>query len=131
MFKVFSIKGNMAMNKVNLSQKFRLFKEYWTPKIVGELNGQYVKLVKIKGDFVWHKHDVEDELFMVIKGSMTIKLREKNIQLDEGELCIVPRGIEHKPAATEETYVLVFEPKSTLNTGDAESELTVKNLDWI
>ncbi len=119
------------MDKVNLSQKFRLFKEYWTPKIAGELNGQYVKLVKIKGEFVWHKHDVEDELFMVVKGSMVIRLRDEDIQLDEGELCIVPRGIEHKPVAPEEAHVLVFEPISTLNTGDAESELTVRNLDWI
>ncbi len=119
------------MNKVNLSQKFNLFDEHWTPKIVGELNGQHVKLVKIKGEFVWHKHDVEDELFMVVKGSMVIRLRDKDIQLEEGELCIVPRGIEHKPVASEETHVLMFEPISTVNTGDAESELTVRNLDWI
>ena len=119
------------MDKVSLSQKFSLLDEHWTPKIVGELNGQHVKLVKIKGEFVWHKHDVEDELFMVIKGSMVIRLRDKDIQLDEGELYIVPKGIEHKPVAAEETQVLMFEPISTVNTGDAESDLTVRNLDWI
>ena len=89
------------MDKVILSQKFSLFDEHWTPKIVGELNGQHVKLVKIKGEFVWHKHDVEDELFMVVKGSMVIRLRDKDIRLDEGELYIVPRGIEHKPVAAD------------------------------
>lgn len=119
------------MDKVNIIQKFKLFDDHWSPKIVGELNGQYVKLVKIKGEFVWHKHDVEDELFMVIEGSMTIKLRNQDIRLDEGEFIVVPRGIEHKPIAEEEAHVLMFEPKTTLNTGDAESEFTVEKLEWI
>ena len=119
------------MSKVNIHQKLKLFEEHWHPKIVGELNGQYVKLVKIKGEFVWHKHDDEDELFMVIQGSMIIKSKDQDIQLDEGEFAIVPRGIEHKPIAEEEAHVLMFEPKTTLNTGDAESELTVEKLEWI
>ncbi len=119
------------MGKVNIHQKLRLFDEHWNPKIVGELNGQYVKLVKIKGEFVWHKHNDEDELFMVIQGSMTIKLRDRDIQLNEGEFSIVLRGIEHKPIAEEEAHILMFEPKTTLNTGDAESEFTVEKLEWI
>ena len=119
------------MSKVNIHQKLELFDDHWSPKIVGELNGQYVKLVKIKGEFVWHKHDVEDELFMVIKGSMKIKLRDQDIQLDEGEFTVVPRGIEHKPIAEEEAHILMFEPKTTLNRGDEESEFTVEDLEWI
>jgi mannose-6-phosphate isomerase-like protein (cupin superfamily) len=119
------------MEKVNLSQKFKLFDELWTPKIVGELNGQYVKLAKTQGEFVWHKHDSEDEFFLVVKGSFTIKLRERDIRLDEGEVCIVPKGIEHKPVAEEEAHLLVFEPKSTKHTGDVKSDLTVEKLEWI
>jgi len=119
------------MGKVNIHQKLKLFDEHWNPKIVGELNGQYVKLVKIKGEFVWHKHDDEDELFMVIQGSMIIKLRDQDILLNKGEFTIVPRGIEHKPIAEEEAHVLMFEPKTTLNTGDAESEFKVEKLEWI
>jgi mannose-6-phosphate isomerase-like protein (cupin superfamily) len=120
-----------TMEKVNLSQKFKLFDELWTPKIVGELNGQYVKLAKTQGEFVWHKHDSEDEFFLVVKGSFTIKLRERDIRLDEGEFCIVPKGIEHKPVAEEEAHLLVFEPKSTKHTGDVKSDLTVEKLEWI
>jgi len=119
------------MDKVNLNQKFRLFNEHWTPKIVGELNGQYVKLVKVRGEFVWHKHDNEDELFLVVKGSLTIKLRDGDIQLNKGEFFIVPKAIEHKPFAEEEAHILLFEPKGTLNTGDIKSELTVNELEWI
>ncbi|MDH4219126.1 MAG: cupin domain-containing protein [Candidatus Aminicenantes bacterium] len=119
------------MEKVNLNQKFKLFSELWTPKIVGELNGQYVKLAKAQGEFVWHKHDHEDEFFLVIKGPFTVKLRERNILLDEGEFCIVPKGIEHKPVAEEEAHILVFEPKSTKHTGDVKSDLTVEKLEWI
>jgi len=119
------------MDKVNLRQKFELFNELWTPKIVGELNRQYVKLVKTQGEFVWHKHDHEDELFLVIKGSLTIKLRDRDIELNEGEFYIVPKGIEHKPFAEKEAHLLVFEPKSILNTGDVKSELTVEKLEWI
>ncbi len=119
------------MKKVNLNQKFMLFNEFWTPKIVGELNGQYVKLAKAQGEFVWHKHDSEDEFFLVVKGSFTIRLREGDIHLNEGEFYIVPKGIEHQPVAAEEAHVLVFEPKSTKHTGDVKSDLTVAKLEWI
>lgn len=119
------------MQKVNLAEKFTLFSEYWSPKIAGELNGQQVKLVKFQGEFVWHKHDHEDELFLVVKGSFVMELRDQHIQLNEGEFLIVPRGVEHRPVAKEEVQVLLFEPASTLNTGDAESELTKTALDNI
>lgn len=115
------------MKKVNLKEKFSLFDEYWQPKIVGELNGQYVKLVKLKGEFVWHHHEAEDELFWVIKGQFTMKLRDQDVVLREGEFFIVPRGVEHKPVAEEEAHVLLFEPKSTLNTGNVRNERTVAN----
>jgi mannose-6-phosphate isomerase-like protein (cupin superfamily) len=119
------------MNKVNLKEKFRLFNELWTPKIVGELNEQYIKLAKTKGEFVWHKHDNEDEFFLVVKGSLTIKLKDGDIQLNKGEFFIVPKGVEHKPEAEQETHVMVFEPKSTQHTGNVKSELTVDEFDWI
>lgn len=119
------------MNKVTISQKFNLFRELWTPKIIGELNGQYVKLVKLKGEFVWHKHDNEDELFLVVKGSIIIKLKNKDIQLNKGEFFIVPKRVEHKPVAEQEAHILLFEPKSTQHTGDIKSELTVEKLEWI
>ena len=119
------------MEKINLNQKFKLFNEFWTPKIVAELNGQHVKLAKARGEFVWHKHDSEDEFFLVVKGSFTIRLREGDIQLNEGEFYIVPKGIEHKPVAEEEAHVLMFEPKSTKHTGDVKSDLTVEKLEWI
>lgn len=117
------------MDKVNVAQKLSLFAEYWSPKIVGELNGQHVKLAKFKGEFVWHKHDEEDELFYVISGNLTIAFRDKTVELAAGEFLIVPRGIEHKPIAEEEVAVLLFEPASTLNTGDTESTLTQRDLD--
>jgi mannose-6-phosphate isomerase-like protein (cupin superfamily) len=116
------------MEKVNLSEKFALFNEHWSPKIAGELNGQQVKLVKFKGPFTWHHHDDEDELFLVIKGSFIMELRDKNIKLKEGEFLIVPRGVEHRPNAAEEVEVLLFEPAGTLNTGDKENEFTKKEL---
>lgn len=119
------------MEKVNLSEKFALFNDYWNPKIAGELNGQQVKLVKFKGPFTWHHHDNEDELFLVIKGSFVMELRDKNIQLNEGEFLIVPRGVEHRPNAAEEVEVLLFEPAATINTGNTENELTKKNLEKI
>jgi mannose-6-phosphate isomerase-like protein (cupin superfamily) len=115
------------MQKVNLKEKFSLFAENWSPKIVGELNGQQVKLVKIKGPFTWHHHDNEDELFLVVKGSFVMELRDKNIELKEGEFLIVPRGVEHRPNANEEAEILLFEPAGTLNTGNKENELT-KNI---
>ena len=119
------------MEKVNLSEKFALFNDYWSPKIAGELNGQHVKLVKFKGPFTWHHHDNEDELFLVVKGSFVMELRDKNIELKAGEFLIVPRGVEHRPNAAEEVEILLFEPASTLNTGNTENELTKKNLEKI
>jgi mannose-6-phosphate isomerase-like protein (cupin superfamily) len=117
--------------KVNLAQKLSLFDDLWRPKIVGELNGQYVKLAKVKGEFVWHRHENEDELFLVLKGRLTIKLCEGDILLEEGEFCIVPRGVEHRPVAEQEVHVLLFEPKSTLHTGNVRSEMTVDEQDWV
>ena len=115
------------MKKVNLADKFALFSEHWSPKVVGELNGQEVKLAKLQGEFIWHRHDEADELFLVHKGSIKIELRDETVTLAEGEFFIVPRGIEHKPVADSEAEVLLFEPKSTLNTGQHKSERTVKN----
>lgn len=114
--------------KVNLAQKFELFAEYWSPRIAGELNDSYVKLVKLKGEFVWHHHDDEDELFLVVKGHLTIKLRDRDIELNAGEFVIIPRGVEHLPVAEEEVHVLLLEPKSTLNTGNVQNERTVADL---
>ncbi|HLI81650.1 MAG TPA: cupin domain-containing protein, partial [Candidatus Binataceae bacterium] len=108
--------------------KFRLLDEYWSPKIVGELNDSYVKLAKFKGEFVWHKHAAEDELFLVIKGHLLINLRDRQIHLDAGEFTIIPRGIEHLPVAEEEAHVLLLEPKTTLNTGDVVNARTVRDL---
>ena len=119
------------MSKVNLLEKFSLFDSYWDPKIVGELNNQYIKLAKLKGEFLWHHHENEDELFMVVKGHLTIKLRDGDIELNEGEFYIIPKGIEHMPKAENEAYVLMFEPKSTVNTGSADSEKTINNLEKI
>lgn len=119
------------MEKVNLQQKFSLFNEHWSPKIVGELNGQQVKLVKINGDFVWHKHDDEDELFFVVKGDFIMELRDKNIELKEGEFLVVPRGVEHRPVAEQEAWIMLFEPESTLNTGDLIDEKTKMELERI
>jgi mannose-6-phosphate isomerase-like protein (cupin superfamily) len=119
------------MDKVNLAEKFGLFDEYWSPKIIGELNGQYIKLAKLKGEFVWHDHEAEDELFLVVKGQMVMRLRDKEIVLEEGELLIVPRGVEHCPVAEQEVQILLFEPKSTLHTGNVETEKTVKQQERI
>ncbi|HSH77111.1 MAG TPA: cupin domain-containing protein [Herpetosiphonaceae bacterium] len=116
------------MEKVNLEQKFELFGEYWRPKVVGELNGQQVKLAKLKGEFVWHHHAEEDELFLVLKGRLVIKLRDGEIVLHEGEFVVVPRGVEHLPVAEEEVHVLLLEPASTLNTGNVRNERTVSEL---
>jgi len=116
------------MNKVNLSEKFAVFSEHWSPKIVGELNGQHVKLVKFKGPFVWHHHEEEDELFYVVKGSFDMEFTDHTVTIAEGEFIIVPKGVEHRPNAAEEVQVLLFEPAGTLNTGNTENERTVKNL---
>jgi len=119
------------MDVVNLHDKFTLFQEHWQPKIAGEVNDAYIKLVKFKGEFIWHKHDAEDELFLVVKGRMTIKLRDRDLQLAEGEFAIIPRGVEHMPVAAEEVHVMLIEPKTTLNTGDQPSERTVPELERI
>jgi len=123
------------LDKVNLAQKFWLFSEQYSPKIVGELNDSYVKLVKFQGDFMWHHHDNEDELFFVIKGEMRMKLREdgaeREIMVRPGEFIIIPRGVEHFPSAAEETQVMLLEPKSTLNTGNVQNERTVAELQRI
>ena len=119
------------MEKINLREKFDSFTEYWSPKIAGELNGQQVKLVKFQGPFVWHHHDTEDELFLVIKGRLLIKLRDRDITLEEGEFVIIPRGVDHLPIAEEEAHVLLLEPKTTLNTGNTQNERTVIDLERI
>jgi mannose-6-phosphate isomerase-like protein (cupin superfamily) len=119
------------VEKVNIAQKFSLFTEHWSPHIVAELNDSYVKVVKLKGEFVWHKHDSEDELFLVRKGKLDIWLRDKTISLDEGEFVVIPRGVEHMPVADEEVHVVLIEPKSTLNTGNVRSERTVTQLKHI
>ena len=117
------------MEKVNLAEKLSRFSEYWSPKIVGEVNGQQVKLVKFRGPFVWHHHDAEDELFLVVRGRFRMEFRDRAVWLEEGEFLIVPRGVEHRPVAEEEVHVLLFEPASTLNTGTAGGELTRRVLD--
>ena len=111
----------MSIEKINLQQKFDSFTDYWNPRIAGKLNGQFIKLVKFKGEFVWHKHDNEDELFMVINGTFNMELRDKTITLHKGDCIIIPKGTEHRPVAEQEVEVLLFEPDATLNTGDAEA----------
>ena len=119
------------MNKVNLSEKFSLFSEQWTPKIIAELNDYQIKLVKVKGDFVWHNHSDTDEFFFVIDGTLFIEFESKTMQLDAGELYVVPQGIQHRPYAKEECKVLLIEPRGVVNTGEADSELTASNDVWI
>ena len=119
------------MPKVNLAEKFGLIDEYWSPKIAGQLNGQYVKLAKFKGEFVWHIHENEDELFLVTKGILTIQLRDADVTLGEGEFFIVPAGVEHRPVAQQEVQALMLEPISTLNTGNVTNERTLQELEWI
>ena len=118
---------------INIMNKFSLFNEKWTPKIIGELNDQYVKICKLKDDFVWHSHENEDELFMVFKGTLLMEFRDERIvKVKQGEILIVPKGVEHRPHTNGEVvFNLLFEPKTTLHTGDVENELTVKELDWI
>ena len=119
------------MEKVNLNQKLQLFQEHWKPKIVGELNGQMVKLVKFQGPFLWHHHENEDEMFLVIKGGFRMEFRDRQMWLEEGEFLIVPRGVEHCPVADEEAHVLLFEPASVLNTGNVTNERTAQILERI
>ena len=119
------------MEKVNLADKLALFTDHWSPKIVGELNGQQVKLVKFQGPFVWHHHDHEDEMFYVVKGRFRMEFRDRHVWLEQGEFLIVPRGVEHRPVAEEEADVLLFEPASTLNTGNVRDERTLERLERI
>ncbi|WP_033165683.1 cupin domain-containing protein [Clostridium sp. KNHs205] len=116
------------MEKINVKEKLNLFNEYWNPKIIGELNESYVKLVKLKGDFIWHSHENEDEMFYVLKGLLTIKFRDNDVHLNEGEFIVIPRGIEHMPVAEEEVHVMLIESKTTLNTGNVVNERTVEDL---
>ena len=119
------------MEKINIDEKFSVFQDYWNPRIIGELNGQHVKLVKVKGDFVWHHHDHEDELFYVVHGQLTMAFRDRIEKIGPGEMIIVPRGVEHKPAAEEEVLIMLFEPVSTVNTGNVENDRTKNNLQKI
>ncbi len=122
----------MEINKINITEKLSLFSDHWNPRIVGELNGQHVKLAKFQGEFIWHKHDNEDELFLVLEGSFKMELRDKTIEMNKGDFIIIPKGVEHKPSAEKEVQIMLFEPAATLNTGNnSESELTKKNLEWI
>jgi mannose-6-phosphate isomerase-like protein (cupin superfamily) len=124
-------KREERMEKVNLVDKLAAFTDYWSPKIVGELNGQQVKLVKFQGPFVWHHHDNEDEMFYVVKGRFRMEFRDRYVWLEQGEFLIVPRGVEHRPIAEEEAHVLLFEPASTLNTGNVRDERTLERLERI
>jgi len=120
----------MSVDKVNLAEKFTLFQEQWSPRIVGELNDSYVKLARLKGEFLWHQHEHEDEMFLVVKGKLCIKLRDSDLWLGEGEFVIIPKGVEHCPFAEEEVHVMLLELKSTINTGDVQNERTVTD-QWI
>jgi mannose-6-phosphate isomerase-like protein (cupin superfamily) len=122
-----------SIEAINIMQKFSLFEKQWTPHIIGELNGQYVKLCKLKDEFVWHSHENEDELFMVFKGTLLMDFRDgRSVEVKEGEILIVPKGVEHRPHTNGEiVFNLLFEPKATLHTGNVESEMTVKELNWI
>jgi mannose-6-phosphate isomerase-like protein (cupin superfamily) len=118
------------MEKVNLTDKFNLFQDHWHPRIVAEINNAYLKLVKVQGEFVWHSHEQEDELFWVVKGQLTMQLRQGNVVLNPGEFMVIPHGVEHCPLAVEETEIVLLEPKTTLNTGDVQNERTVQ-AEWI
>ncbi|HMW38921.1 MAG: cupin domain-containing protein [Saprospiraceae bacterium] len=120
------------INKIILSEKFSQFSEHWSPKIIGELNGQQVRIAKLQGEFIWHSHALEDELFLVINGELTIELKEQdNIVLREGEMVIIPKGIEHRPVAAAEVWLMLFEPASTINTGEINSERTISKPDYL
>lgn len=121
----------IEMEAINVRQKLSLFHDYWNPRIVGELNGQHVKLVKFQGAFVWHKHDNEDEMFFVISGRFRIEFRDRMVELGENDFLIIPKGIEHRPVAEQEVSVMLFEPVTTINTGDTKSDLTKHNLETI
>jgi mannose-6-phosphate isomerase-like protein (cupin superfamily) len=120
-----AVESTTDVEKINLLEKFDLFSEHWQPKVIAGLNGQAVKLVKVQGEFLWHHHDNEDELFYVVKGALTMKFRDRDVLLNAGEMIVVPRGVEHKPVAEEETWLMLFEPTTTLNTGNIVNERTV------
>jgi mannose-6-phosphate isomerase-like protein (cupin superfamily) len=120
-----------SVEKVKIAEKLSLFDERWSPKVVGELNGQHIKLVKLLGEFVWHRHDEEDEMFLVIDGRFRMEFRDREVWIEEGEFIVVPRGVEHRPVAEEEASVMLFEPASTLNTGNVRDGMTVTELDRI
>lgn len=119
------------MDKINLKAKLNSFSDHWNPRIVAELNGQYVKLAKIKGEFVWHSHGNEDEMFMALKGEFVMEFRDRSVTISEGECIVVPKGVEHRPVAEQECEIMLFEPKSTVNTGAVESEFTKTDLEKI
>ena len=119
------------MKKINISQKLALINDHWNPKIIGELNHQHVKLAKLKGEFIWHKHDNEDEMFLVLKGTLQIEFRDRIETINKNEMIIVPRGIEHKPIAEKEVSIMLFEPASTINTGELENKFTRKKLEFL
>ena len=116
---------------VNLTNKFSLIDNHWDPKVIAQLNDYHLKITKIQGEFVWHSHPETDEVFLVVEGQLTIHLRDDDLYLSQGELCVIPRGVEHKPAAKEECQILMMEPAGTLNTGDAGGERTIEDVDWI
>jgi mannose-6-phosphate isomerase-like protein (cupin superfamily) len=121
----------LPLEKVNIKEKFSLFSDHWSPKIAGEINDTHVKFAKLKGEFVWHQHEHEDEMFLVVKGELLIKFRDRDVWINEGEFIIVPKGVEHLPVANEEVHVLLLEPKSTINTGNEINERTVANQESI
>jgi len=114
----------VSMDRISLASRLAQITEYWDPKIVAELNGQHVKLAKVKGEFIWHLHEKEDELFLILKGHLTMHLRDRVVELGEGDCFVVPKGVEHKPEAKDETHILMFEPAGTRNTGNIENERT-------
>ena len=120
---------NTMVKKINIEQKLSLFKDHWNPRIIGELNKQHVKLAKIKGEFIWHRHDKEDEMFLVLKGTLKIEFRDRTEIIHENEIIIVPKGVEHRPIAEKEVSIMLFEPATTINTGDLDNERTRKNLE--
>ena len=122
---------NTMAKKINIQDKLSLFNDHWNPRIIGELNKQHVKLAKIKGEFIWHKHDHEDEMFLVLKGTLKIEFRDRIEIIRENEIIIVPKGVEHRPIAEEEVSIMLFEPATTINTGDLDNERTRKNLEYL
>ena len=121
---------NIEIEKINIDQKLTLISEHWSPRIVGEINDSHVKLVKLKGEFVWHHHEKEDEMFYVVKGELLMRLRKKDITVNAGEFIIIPKGVEHLPVANEEVHIMLFEPKTTVNTGNIQNERT-KSSQWL